>query len=104
MRIDPQVVVAQSLGPDPEVVERRLLACEPLLVVRGSVRTVQPDLRVHARECLDEARPESLVRLGRRAVVHVAVPAEDIERRASCTSASLLGDDLLEPPVRIRAA
>jgi len=104
VRVAAEVVVAVAGDGPGKGLELRLLLGEARRIVGGRVAAVQPDLGAGLPQCLDELRPELVVRLGRRAVVRIVVSREHEERGTLRAVAPLLRDDLLETPVRVGAA
>jgi len=104
VRIRSQVVVAVAADRTGERFEHSLLLAEAVRVVRCGVAPVEPDLGAQLEQRLDKTRPQALVAFRRRAVVRIVVRREDEEGGSRGAAAALLGHDLLEAPVRIRAA
>ena len=104
VRVDAEVVVAMAGDLAREAFEQRLLGGELAHVLRREVAAVQADLGSRREQLLDELRAQPVVRLRRGAVRPVSVARHDVERRPARAVGALLGRDLREAPVRIRAA
>ena len=104
MRVDAEVVVAVAAHPAPRKLEQvSLLAGELVRVGGGRVAAMEPHLAAAREQRLDDARAQAIVGLGRGAVRRMAVGGKHVERRRGA-DAALFVNDLLEAPVRVRAA